>query len=146
MNTMNILELIKEYHLTLRCFPEYRTTTHRYTEKEAQELTQKGIDFIVVEGVVKDGVKPEQYKFYERESTRYKDGFVIEKFIRYQKISPFHAKNGVWGCKMDEGLFGWSEKTDFFAKTPEKAVQKAVAAIEKRKKEIEELHKQAGIN
>jgi hypothetical protein len=39
----------------------------------------------------------------------------------------------------------WSMKNDYFGETPEEAITKAVADIEKRKREYEENKRQAGI-
>lgn len=142
-----IISMMQKYNLTLRCFSDIIKTTHRYSDKEAARLTQKGIDFQVFEGVItREQIPRERFERYKRPSTRYANGYVIEKFITYQKPDTFHQEKGVWGCNVAVSFpQEWDKENTFYGKTPEAAIEQAVAHIENQKKKREERHKEAGL-
>jgi hypothetical protein len=142
-NTMeNLFELMEKYNLTLRRLSDEDVTC--YTPIPGRELNDNET---LVETIVKSNVSKEEFEKWQKkgywQSCRFNNGFVIGKAVREVK----KHEDG-WLVKVDNShgsIQNWNRKYDFYGKTPEEAIAKAVADIEKRKKECEEKKKQAGI-
>jgi hypothetical protein len=142
-NTMeNLFELMEKYNLTLRRLGSEEVTTYSPIPDRELKENETLIDIIRKSDESKESFEKWQEKGYFN-NCRWNNGFVISKAVREVK-----KREDGWLVKVDNShgsIQNWNRKYDFYGKTPEEAIAKAVADIEKRKKECEEKKKQAGI-
>ena len=126
----NLFELMERYSLTLRRLPNKATSTYAYIhyrglpneeifEAVLFEKTKQAFELMKSKGCFTD--------------CRWEDGKVIRKMVR--KTS---KREGGWVVKKNSGydsIQQWDRRYDFFGKTPEEAIMKAVESITDKTKQ-----------
>ncbi len=131
-----------KYNLTLRRLPDCITTSYWLPQNPTEDELLHVQDEIRASDISKEK--------YERirssgswDNSRYYNGFVIGKLVVKRKA----CEEG-WLVKIDCGhgsMQQWSKKADFFGKTPEEAIQKAVEYIKVRNARLTKLKQDAGL-
>ena len=139
---MNIIEQMTKYNLTLRRLPDCMTTSYWLPQNPTEDELLHAQDEIRASGISKEK--------YERirstgcwDNSRYYNGFVIGKLVVKHKA----CEEG-WLVKIDSGYGStqqWSKKSDFFEKTPEEAIRKAIEHIQARDARLAKLKQDAGL-
>ncbi len=131
-----------KYNLTLRRLPDCTITSYWLPQNPTEDELSQAQDEIRVSGISKEK--------YERirstgcwDNSRYYNGFVIGKLVVKHE-----AREEGWLVKIDSGhgsMQQWSKKADFFGKTPEEAIQKAIDYIQTRDAKLLKLKRDAGL-
>lgn len=138
-----LITLMEEHSLTLRRLSATETSLTILPSNATPEEIEMSQECILKE-MDEESFKKAREKGYFQKHAIYRNGFVIGRFVRKTV-----QKESGWLVKID-GSHGsmqqWDRKIDFFGKTPEEAINKAVDFIEKRKLERQERMKKAGIS
>lgn len=134
---MNIIESLEKYNLTLRRLPEVVFDILTYDPKRQDEV----LEMVLGETSAEKFEKMQKKGYYNH--CRYSNGFIIKKYNRVER----RARGG-WLVKIDNStncIQQWNEKRDFYGKTPEEAIYKAVEYIEKAKEDTIKKMRLAGL-
>lgn len=136
----SLIKLMEEYGLTLRRLSSRETKT--YDVRHYRGLPNEEIIEVVAAKITQeDFIKMRQKGHYVNQ--RWANGFRIAKWVRRTE-----EREAGWLVKIDNGhgsVQYWSEKHDFFGKTPEEAITKAIKHIKKIKEEKEMYNRLAGL-
>ena len=136
-----LIELMEEYNLTLRRLPT--KTTHTYDARHYRGLPNEEIyESVVAKISHEDFLKMRKQGCYLGQ--RWKNGFRIATWVRQTE-----EREGGWLVKIDRSygsLQQWNRnRGDFFGKTPEEAIKKAIEHIKKERKQMDEWNRLAGL-
>lgn len=137
-----LFEKMAKYNITLRKIPLFVCSLCSFNADIKKRTDNPTYEEIIKEMPInkyKEGVKSGFFSndFY------YKNGFLIRKFRKEIKKTC-----GGWIAKIDntnDSIQQWNKKNDFWGDTAEDAINKAVEYAERRKKEREEMRRNAGI-
>lgn len=138
----NLFELMEKYNLTLRRLGSEEVRVYNPIPNRKLKENETIIETIRKSDETKESFEKWKEKGYFN-NCRWSNGFVIAKVVK----EVVKRKSG-WLAKQEisHGTTQyWDMKNDYFGETPEETIMKAVADIEKRKREYEEKKKQAGI-
>ena len=135
-----LIKLMEEYNLTLRRLPN--EVTEIYDAKHYRGLPNEEIyEKVMAKISHEDFLKMREKGYYLGQ--RWKNGFRIGRWVRRTE-----KRNGGWLVKIDRGTGSvqhWNKERDFFGKTPEEAINKAIAHIKETRKQQEEWDCLAGL-
>ena len=138
----DLITLMEEHSLTLRRLSATETSSYMLPRNATQEEIEMSHEVILKE-MDEESFKRAQEKGFFQSCAQFRNGFVIGRMI-----SKVVQKESGWLVKIDGSHHShqiWSRKSDFFGKTPEQAINKAVEYLKKRAEERNERLKRAGI-
>lgn len=140
-NKIDILSAMQKYDLTLRRLSDTETSSYFIPDNPTKEEIENAHEVVIL-ATTKEKFDKMQANGCHLNS-RFHNGFIIRKVVRIKK-----KREGGWLVKIDSshGAFQhWDMKDDFYGKTPEEAIEKAVKYIEEKRKSKEETYKKAGL-
>lgn len=141
VNKNDILSAMQEYNLTLRRLSDTEIICKYLPDNPTKEEIENSYEDVIGE-ITKERFDKLQAKGYYL-NARFCNGFIIRKLVKIKK-----KREDGWLVKISSShnsVQYWSKKDDFYGKTPEEAVEKAVKYIEEQRKIKEEIYKKAGL-
>lgn len=138
----DLFTLMAEHSLTLRRLSATESSSYMLPNNATQEEIERSHEVILRE-MDEESFKRMKEKGFFQNCAVFRNGFVIGRMVR----EVVQRESG-WLVKIDSSHGStqkWSRKGDFFGKTPEEAINKAVEYCEKRTKERQERMRRAGI-
>lgn len=138
----DLFQLMEQYSLTLRRLPNKVTET--YDIRHYRGLPNEEI-YECAEAKIshEDFLKMRMKGYYLGQ--RWENGFRIAQWVKRTE-----EREGGWLVKIDKGYGSvqhWNkERGDFFGKTPQEAINKAIAYVKKIRKQMDEWDRLAGLS